>query len=48
MAGSNLARNALFSAAVAALLAGCYTMDPYTGDKKVSDTTHWPAGERGR
>ena len=39
MAGSNLARNALFSAAVAALLAGCYTMDPYTGDKKVSDTT---------
>ena len=39
MAGSNPARNALLSAAVAALLAGCYTMDPYTGDKTVSDTT---------
>src|SRR6516165_3629704 len=39
MAGSNHARNALLSAALAALLAGCYTMDPYTGDKKVSDTT---------
>src|SRR6516225_5916879 len=39
MAGSNLARNALLSAVVATLLAGCYTMDPYTGDKKVSDTT---------
>jgi outer membrane protein OmpA-like peptidoglycan-associated protein len=38
MAGSNLARNALLSAAVAVVLAGCYTMDPYTGDKKVSDT----------
>ena len=40
MAGSNHARNALLSAALAALLAGCYTMDPYTGDKKVSDTTY--------
>jgi outer membrane protein OmpA-like peptidoglycan-associated protein len=39
MARSNLARSALVSALVAALLAGCYTMDPYTGDKKVSDTT---------
>ena len=39
MAGSNLARNALLSAVVATLLAGCYTMDPYSGDKKVSDTT---------
>src|SRR6185437_3093037 len=39
MASSNVARNALLSAVVAALLAGCYTMDPYTGNKKVSDTT---------
>jgi len=39
MARSNLARNVLFSAAVAVLLAGCYTMDPYTGDTQVSDTT---------
>src|SRR6202007_2695345 len=39
MAGSNLARNASFCAAVAVLLVGCYTMDPYTGDKKISDTT---------
>ena len=39
MSRSNLARNALLSAVVATLLAGCYTMDPYTGDKKVSDTT---------
>lgn len=39
MARSSLARTALLAAAVAALVAGCYTMDPYTGEKKVSDTT---------
>ncbi len=39
MAVLSFARNALLSAAVGALLAGCYTMDPYSGDKKVSDTT---------
>lgn len=39
MARSNLARNALLSAVAAALVAGCYTMDPYSGEKKVSDTT---------
>jgi outer membrane protein OmpA-like peptidoglycan-associated protein len=39
MVRSNLARSALLSAAVASFLAGCYTMDPYSGDKKVSDTT---------
>jgi outer membrane protein OmpA-like peptidoglycan-associated protein len=39
MARANLARSALLSAVVATLVAGCYTMDPYTGDKKVSDTT---------
>ena len=33
------AQFALVSAAVATLVAGCYTMDPYSGDKKVSDTT---------
>lgn len=39
MVGTSLLRTALFSAAVSVLLAGCYTMDAYTGDKKVSDTT---------
>jgi outer membrane protein OmpA-like peptidoglycan-associated protein len=39
MAHSTLARSAMLTAAVAALVAGCYTMDPYTGEKKVSDTT---------
>ena len=39
MAQLNRARTALLSAAVAVLVAGCYTMDPYTGEKKVSDTT---------
>jgi outer membrane protein OmpA-like peptidoglycan-associated protein len=39
MAASNFARNTLLCTAVAVLLAGCYTMDPYSGDKKVSDTT---------
>jgi outer membrane protein OmpA-like peptidoglycan-associated protein len=39
MARSTLARSAVLIAAVAALVAGCYTMDPYTGEKKVSDTT---------
>ena len=39
MAVSNLARSALLYVAVAALLSGCYTMDPYTGNKEVSDTT---------
>ena len=39
MARSKLARTALLSATVVALVAGCYTMDPYTGEKKVSDTT---------
>jgi outer membrane protein OmpA-like peptidoglycan-associated protein len=39
MARSNLARSALLSAVVATLVTGCYTMDPYTGEKKVSDTT---------
>ena len=39
MARSTLARTAVLTAAVAVLIAGCYTMDPYTGEKKVSDTT---------
>ena len=39
MARSNLARNALLSATVAVLLAGCYTTDPYTGERKVNDTS---------
>jgi outer membrane protein OmpA-like peptidoglycan-associated protein len=39
MARSNLARHALLSAAVAVLLAGCYTTDPYTGERKVNDTS---------
>ncbi len=39
MSRLNLARSALLSAVVATLVAGCYTMDPYSGDKKVSDTT---------
>lgn len=39
MAQSNLARSVLLSAVVATLVTGCYTMDPYTGEKKVSDTT---------
>ncbi len=39
MAQSNLARSVLFSAVVATLVTGCYTMDPYSGDRKVSDTT---------
>lgn len=39
MARSTLARSAMLTVAVAAFLAGCYTMDPYTGEKKVSDTT---------
>src|SRR6516225_5522340 len=39
MAQSNRARTALLSATIAVFVAGCYTMDPYTGEKKVSDTT---------
>jgi outer membrane protein OmpA-like peptidoglycan-associated protein len=39
MAQSNLARSALLSAVVATLVAGCYTTDPYTGEKKFNDTT---------
>ena len=39
MARSNLARSTLLCGAVATLVAGCYTMDPYSGDRKVSDTT---------
>ena len=35
----NFARKALLCAAVAAFVAGCSTTDPYTGEKKVSDTT---------
>jgi outer membrane protein OmpA-like peptidoglycan-associated protein len=35
----NVARSALLAATVATFVAGCYTMDPYTGDRKVSDTT---------
>jgi len=36
---SNLVRTAVLSATVAALLAGCYTTDPYTGQQKVNDTS---------
>src|SRR5262249_9103357 len=32
-------RNLLVSAVTAALLAGCYTYNPYTGDRQVSKTT---------
>ncbi len=39
MSRSKFVRAALLSAAVTTLVAGCYTMDPYSGDKKVSDTT---------
>jgi outer membrane protein OmpA-like peptidoglycan-associated protein len=36
---SDIARKVVLSAVVAAFVSGCYTMDPYTGDRKVSDTT---------
>jgi len=36
--GTSFAR-ALLVATAAMLVAGCYTMDPYSGDRKVSDTT---------
>jgi outer membrane protein OmpA-like peptidoglycan-associated protein len=39
MSRSNLVRTVLLSSAIAVLTTGCYTMDPYTGDRKVSDTT---------
>ena len=39
MGRSKLARSALLSATIVVLVTGCYTMDPYTGEKKVSDTT---------
>ncbi len=39
MPRSNFTRTALLATAIATLVAGCYTMDPYSGDKKVSDTT---------
>lgn len=39
MSRSNFARTALLAVGVAAVVAGCYTADPYTGEKKVSDTT---------
>jgi outer membrane protein OmpA-like peptidoglycan-associated protein len=35
----NLASKALVMAIAASMLAGCYTMDPYTNEKKVSKTT---------
>lgn len=35
----SLARTAVVSTVVASLLAGCLTTDPYTGERKVSDTT---------
>ncbi len=34
-----VARNLLVTSAAVALLAGCMTYDPYTGEKKVSNTT---------
>jgi outer membrane protein OmpA-like peptidoglycan-associated protein len=39
MSRSKLTRTALLAVTVTALVAGCYTTDPYSGDKKVSDTT---------
>lgn len=39
MSRSNFARTALLAVVLAAVVAGCYTTDPYTGEKKVSDTT---------
>lgn len=39
MARSSLVRSTLLCSVVATLVTGCYTMDPYSGDKKVSDTT---------
>ena len=39
MARSNVARNALLAATIATVVAGCYTTDPYTGERKVNDTT---------
>ena len=39
MSGLHLARTALLAITVTAFVAGCYTMDPYSGDRKVSDTT---------
>ena len=39
MPRSNFAPTALLAVLSAAVLAGCYTTDPYTGEKKVNDTT---------
>jgi outer membrane protein OmpA-like peptidoglycan-associated protein len=38
MSHSTLVRNAVLSAVAAALLAGCMTTDPYSGERKVSNT----------
>jgi len=39
MTRSNPVRTALLAATIAALVAGCYTTDPYTGQQKVNDTS---------
>ena len=39
MSRLNFARTVLLAVGVTVVVAGCYTADPYTGQKKVSDTT---------
>lgn len=39
MSRLNFARTVLLAVGVATVIAGCYTTDPYTGERKVSDTT---------